>query len=137
MERHFMKVIKEITTIGPSWTGATSTTSTIRSSYQYPIAYLSEPGYWVMSDAEAKGLREYLLKGGFLIVDDFMGRRVVQLRGADAAACCRGADRADGRLASDLRFVLPPRVARMTYPNRPSIQAEFHGIFEDNDPESG
>jgi Domain of unknown function (DUF4159) len=23
----------------------------------------------------------------------------------------------------------------MTYPNRPSIQAEFHGIFEDNDPD--
>ena len=33
---------------------------------KYPIAYLSEPGYWVPSDAEAEGLRRYLAKGGFL-----------------------------------------------------------------------
>jgi hypothetical protein len=38
---------------------------------KYPVAYLSEPGYWYPSDAEVAGLREYILKGGFLIVDDF------------------------------------------------------------------
>ena len=37
----------------------------------FPIAYLSEPGYWYPSDSEAAGLRTYLAKGGFLIVDDY------------------------------------------------------------------
>jgi hypothetical protein len=30
-------------------------------------------GYWQPSDAEAARLREYLLKGGFLVIDDFHG----------------------------------------------------------------
>ena len=39
--------------------------------FRYPVAYLCEPGRWVMSDEEAAGLRAYLQKGGFVIVDDF------------------------------------------------------------------
>jgi len=38
---------------------------------KYPVAYLSEPGYWFPTDAEAAGLRTFLHKGGFLIIDDF------------------------------------------------------------------
>jgi hypothetical protein len=38
---------------------------------QFPVAYLSEPGYWYPTDSEALGLRTYIEKGGFLIVDDF------------------------------------------------------------------
>ena len=34
---------------------------------------MSEPGFWTMNDAEAAGLRDYLLKGGFIIFDDFRG----------------------------------------------------------------
>ena len=41
--------------------------------YRFPIAYLSEPGFWTVTDAEAAGLRGYLQKGGFLIFDDFYG----------------------------------------------------------------
>jgi hypothetical protein len=37
----------------------------------YPLAYLTEAGWWTLTDAEAKALRDYLLKGGFVIVDDF------------------------------------------------------------------
>ena len=39
---------------------------------KYPIAYLSEPGYWLPDPSEAAGLRTWLQKGGFLIVDDFL-----------------------------------------------------------------
>jgi hypothetical protein len=38
---------------------------------KFPVAYLSEPGYWHPSESEVLGLRDYLTKGGFLIVDDF------------------------------------------------------------------
>ena len=39
--------------------------------FKYPIAYMAEPGFWTMGDQEAAGLRAYLLKGGFIIFDDF------------------------------------------------------------------
>jgi hypothetical protein len=39
--------------------------------FRYPVAYMTEPGFWTMNEKEAAGLRAYLLKGGFLIVDDF------------------------------------------------------------------
>lgn len=42
---------------------------------RYPVAHLSEPGYWYSDDDEATGLRAYLVKGGFLIVDDFSFRK--------------------------------------------------------------
>lgn len=52
--------------------------------FRHPIAYLSEPGFWTMNEAEAAAVREYVLKGGFLIFDDFEGSQldnlVAQLR---------------------------------------------------------
>src|SRR5204862_315004 len=38
---------------------------------KYPIAYMTEAGFWTMTDREAAGMRAYLLKGGFIIFDDF------------------------------------------------------------------
>jgi hypothetical protein len=39
--------------------------------FKFPVAFMVEPGFWVMSDAEGAALRAYLQKGGFLIIDDF------------------------------------------------------------------
>lgn len=39
--------------------------------FNYPILYISEPGYWSVNDAEAENLRNFVYKGGFLILDDF------------------------------------------------------------------
>ncbi len=41
---------------------------------KYPFAYMCEVGYMQLTDAEIQGMREYLLRGGFLLVDDFGGR---------------------------------------------------------------
>ena len=41
--------------------------------YDYPIAYIVEPGHMELSDDEAASLREYLMRGGFLFLDDFHG----------------------------------------------------------------
>ena len=38
---------------------------------KYPFAYMCEVGYMMLSDEEIAGMREYLLRGGFLLVDDF------------------------------------------------------------------
>ena len=39
--------------------------------FRHPVIYISEPGYWRMTEQEGEGLRQYLLKGGFVILDDF------------------------------------------------------------------
>ena len=39
--------------------------------FQYPLVYMSEPGFWDMSDTEAGHLRAYLRKGGLILFDDF------------------------------------------------------------------
>lgn len=39
----------------------------------YPWLYAVEVGRWYLTDAEAARLREYLDRGGFLMVDDFWG----------------------------------------------------------------
>ena len=41
--------------------------------YDYPWVYAVQVANWSFTDDEAKRLREYLLKGGFLMVDDFHG----------------------------------------------------------------
>ena len=42
--------------------------------FSYPFVYAVEVGNMRLSDREAQQLREYLLRGGFLVVDDFHGR---------------------------------------------------------------
>src|SRR5579871_3859858 len=39
--------------------------------YNWPVMYAVEVGYWNLSDAEAAQLREFIQRGGFLMVDDF------------------------------------------------------------------
>ena len=41
--------------------------------FNYPFVYAVMVHTWTFSDDEAKRIREYLLKGGFLMVDDFHG----------------------------------------------------------------
>jgi hypothetical protein len=41
--------------------------------YNWPVTYGVEVGYWNLSDEEARQLREYLLRGGFFMCDDFHG----------------------------------------------------------------
>ena len=43
--------------------------------FNWPWLYAVEVGQWDLSDAQAAQLREYLLRGGFLMVDDFHGTR--------------------------------------------------------------
>lgn len=41
----------------------------------YPFIYIIEPGGMQLLDSEVEALRNYLLNGGFLMVDDFWGDR--------------------------------------------------------------
>ena len=41
--------------------------------FKYPFVYIVEPGYMDLSTEDAASLREYLARGGFLMLDDFWG----------------------------------------------------------------
>ena len=77
-ESHFMRIIREVTSIRPFVEAGPILGGNIlalddHELFKYPVAYLSEPGGWFPNDKEAEGLRNYLLKGGFIIFDDFDG----------------------------------------------------------------
>jgi len=41
--------------------------------YDWPWLYAVQPGHWQLTDAQAKQMREFLLRGGFFMADDFWG----------------------------------------------------------------
>ena len=43
--------------------------------FDFPWLYAVEVGYWRLDEVQAARLREYLFRGGFLMVDDFHGTR--------------------------------------------------------------
>jgi hypothetical protein len=73
---HFMRILREVTSMhpfiasGPIIGGAIVALDD-PALFKYPVAYLSEPGGWFPTPAEAAALGRYLRKGGFLIIDDF------------------------------------------------------------------
>ena len=76
---HLMKILEELTIASPRTDGSNVLTLDDPELFNYPIAYLSEPGLWSPTDEEAAGLRNYLLKGGFMIFDDFRGPDMANL----------------------------------------------------------
>ena len=43
--------------------------------FNWPWIYAVEAGHWDLSEAQCARLRQYLLRGGFLLLDDFHGTR--------------------------------------------------------------
>ncbi len=70
-ERNLMKIMNEVSDLGAHDDAINTVALDDPELFRYPIAYLIEPSWWILTDAEASGLRAYLQKGGFLIVDDF------------------------------------------------------------------
>jgi hypothetical protein len=101
--------------------------------FENPVIYMSEPGGWTTDEAEASNLRNYLLKGGFIIFDDF-----------DGAWEWRN-------LATQMKVVLPDhdfirldvshpifqsffslKTLAVPHPMLRGIEPEFFGLFDDN-----
>jgi hypothetical protein len=101
--------------------------------FNYPIAYLCEPGNWVLSDEEAAGLRAYLKKGGFVIVDDFRyqhwGNFEAQISRALPEARIYDLDISSPIFHSF--FEIKTLDVPQYYDPPPAI---FRAIYEDNDP---
>jgi len=71
-DRQFLMALKRLTRIQMR---STEQVVSLKSDmiFNYPWVYAVQVANWSFTDAEAKRLREYLLKGGFLMVDDFHG----------------------------------------------------------------
>jgi hypothetical protein len=70
-EQNLNKILKEICLIDVHVDDINVVTLDDPELFRYPIAYIIEVGWWTLTESEAAGLRAYLQKGGFLIVDDF------------------------------------------------------------------
>jgi hypothetical protein len=134
MERNLTAMMTELTAVPSHMDGSNVHDMDDPELLKYPVAYLSEPGYWYPSDAETDGLRRFIAKGGFLIVDDFhyanewavfenaMRRVMPQAR----------IDRLDVTHPVFNSF-FHIQSLRVPYPGMTNLFGEFFGIHEDND----
>jgi hypothetical protein len=74
--RHLMKIMGELSKVDGSLDiNEPILTLDDPALFKFPFAYLCEVGFMSLTDAEIAGMREYLLRGGFLMVDDFRDQR--------------------------------------------------------------
>lgn len=134
MERHLMTMLEEITELHPHRTGSNIHALDDPELLKYPVAYLSEPGYWYPSESEVLGLRTYLAKGGFLIVDDFMQNEWYNFEQQILRVLPRASIEhlQPSHPVFDSFFKIES--LDMPYPGRDWLRAEFLGIHQDNDP---
>jgi hypothetical protein len=138
MERNLNTILREITRLRPHPGGTNVLTFDDPELFRYPVAYLSEPGYWLPSEAEVAGLRLWLEKGGFLIADDFHFanewavfenaiRRVLPNARIDRLELSHPVFNTFFQIRS-LRVPYPGRLGEQ------GLMGEFYGIHEQNDP---
>ncbi len=75
-EEHFLPALRRMTTISVADDSRHLAVTSSRI-FEYPFLFMQQPGrgYWDPNSEEAARLREYLLRGGFLLIDDFHGER--------------------------------------------------------------
>ncbi|MEO8451793.1 MAG: DUF4159 domain-containing protein [Gemmatimonadota bacterium] len=134
-ERHFMKILAELTTLKPRQEATNILTLDDPQLFKFPFAYLCEVGFWQPNDQEIAGLRSYLAKGGFVIVDDFAGERALynfeaQIRKVLPAATLVPLTKDHPIFDSFYRI----ESIEFTHPYYQGLQSVFYGIYEDNDP---
>jgi hypothetical protein len=138
MEQNLTLILKDITALRTRPDGSNILAMDDPQLLDFPIAYLSEPGYWYPTDSEARGLQAYLAKGGFRIVDDFHFEREWQVFHAAMRKVLPDAriDRLD-RSHPVFNSFFSIRSLDVPYPGRlgeQGLMGEFFGIHEGNDP---
>jgi len=69
-ESNLLKITTEISALRPHLDATNVVAIDDPALFRYPVAFLVEAGYLTLDGKETAALRRYLLKGGFLIVDD-------------------------------------------------------------------
>lgn len=134
-ERHLALIVKELTLLDIRTDRSLVLSLDDPELFNYPIAFMWEPGFWVLTDREAEAFRAYLLKGGFAVFEDFDG----PAQWANFEAQMR-------RVLPEARFVTLDGSARIfdVFFRIGNLEAIVHpmsgqrpsyvGVFQDNDP---
>jgi hypothetical protein len=135
MERNFMTILKDLTTIKLHSRESNIYAMDDPELFKHAIAYLSEPGYWHPSQSEATGMRRWLAKGGFLIVDDFYFREWDNFE-RSMHMVLPNAQLVRLTVAHPIfdSFFQIKTLEGMTHPDNANAKAEYYGIYENNDP---
>ena len=72
-ETNLDQILKSVTNMDPHTDGTAVVDVASPDLFRYPIVYATEPGYMQLDDKDVKNFRAYLMKGGFVIFDDFRG----------------------------------------------------------------
>jgi len=72
-DRHLLQGIRRLTRIDTRSVEQVVDLDGTGDVYNWPMMYAVEVGHWALPDDQAAQLREFLLRGGFLMVDDFHG----------------------------------------------------------------
>jgi hypothetical protein len=135
MERNFMTLLRDLSSINMHVRESNVYAMDDPELFRFPVAYLSEPGYWYPSESEAEGLRRYLAKGGFLIVDDFyLGEWANFERSMRMVLPKVRFVRLDLKHPIFDSFFHIETLEGMSHPDNWTAKAIYLGIFEDNDP---
>ena len=72
-DRHLLQGVRRLTRIDTRSVEQVVTLDGSDDVFNWPMLYAVEVGHWKLNDQEVTQLRDYLLRGGFLMVDDFHG----------------------------------------------------------------
>ena len=131
---NFLALVQEMTYVRTQREASNVLTLDDPELFRYPVAYIVEIGPWNPTDDEVAALGEYLLKGGFLIVDDFQGNRAIRNLEYQLARAVPGARLQfveDDHEIFDSFFRIVPDKVIPPYGFDPPL---WLGLYEDNDP---
>ncbi len=114
-DRHLLEGVRRLTRIDTRSVEQVVEADGSDDIYNWPMLYAVEVGHWTLPDDQAAQLRDFLLRGGFLMVDDFHG------------------DEPYSRVYSEWRVFLESMVK--IFPDRPIVDLEdsnpiFHTIYD-------
>jgi hypothetical protein len=120
-DRHLLAGVKRLTLIDSRSVEQVVSLDATDEIYNWPVLYAVEVGHWDLPPEEAKQLREYLLRGGFLMVDDFHGSNAIDHdQGIDEWA----------NFTRSLDRVFPDQIVK----DLPDNDAIFHTLYDLSDP---
>src|SRR5947207_2201789 len=73
-EEHILQIMKETSGINVERFSYRIVELSSPEIFKYPFSYVSEPGEMDLTDPEVLNLRQYLNRGGFVMIDDFGGQ---------------------------------------------------------------
>lgn len=134
-ERHLSLIVNELTGASMRTDGSLVLALDDPELFKYPIAFMWEPGFWQLTDREAQSFREYLLKGGFAVFEDFDGPQQwshfeAQMRRVLPEGRFVRLDNTHPIFDTFFAIREIDAIVHPMYGLRPS----YYGIFEDNDP---